>query len=278
MNGKRFSENKARKNGFYLALAVCLVAVGIAAWSTYDAVHSYTAASASSQSAAEKEEKAVESALRRQQNAEVRGGQKTADEEDPEAPRPTVAPSKSPDRQTAGTPVKQTPSKAPESKAEAASSQPEESEAQVPVNAPLYERSSQMIYPLESQEVAKAYSAGAPVYSETMKDWRVHSGLDLTAADNEEVHACANGQVKETYADHMLGNVIVVEHGDFLFYYCGVGENFQVSEGDIVTKGQAIGTVAAVPGEAAEAAHLHLEVKRDGAYLDPQTVLNGQWQ
>ena len=38
MNGKRFSEEKTRRNGFYLALAVCLVAVGIAAWSTYDAV------------------------------------------------------------------------------------------------------------------------------------------------------------------------------------------------------------------------------------------------
>ena len=43
MNGQRFSKDKARRNGFYLALAVCLVAVGIAAWSTYDAVHGYLA-------------------------------------------------------------------------------------------------------------------------------------------------------------------------------------------------------------------------------------------
>ncbi len=41
MNGKRFSEGKARRNGFYLALAVCLVAVGVAAWSTFDAVQGY---------------------------------------------------------------------------------------------------------------------------------------------------------------------------------------------------------------------------------------------
>ena len=40
MNGKRFSGENARRSGFYLALAVCLVAVGIAAWSTYDAVNS----------------------------------------------------------------------------------------------------------------------------------------------------------------------------------------------------------------------------------------------
>ena len=39
MNGKRFSGENAQRSGFYLALAVCLVAVGIAAWSTYDAVN-----------------------------------------------------------------------------------------------------------------------------------------------------------------------------------------------------------------------------------------------
>ena len=41
MNQKRFTEGKAPKSGFYVALAVCLAAVGIAAWSTYDSVNSY---------------------------------------------------------------------------------------------------------------------------------------------------------------------------------------------------------------------------------------------
>ncbi len=44
MIGKRFSESKARRNGFYLALAICLVAVGVAAWSTFDAVQGYMTA------------------------------------------------------------------------------------------------------------------------------------------------------------------------------------------------------------------------------------------
>ncbi len=124
--------------------------------------------------------------------------------------------------------------------------------------------------------VAKAYSAGAPVYSQTMKDWRIHAGMDETAQAGEEIRACANGQVKQTYSDSMLGNVIVVEHGDYEFSYCGLGEDFQVKEGDIVTKGQIIGTVTAVPSEAADAPHLHLEVRRDGAYLDPQSVIEGK--
>ena len=35
--GKRFFRRERPAQWFYLALAVCLVAVGIAAWSTYDA-------------------------------------------------------------------------------------------------------------------------------------------------------------------------------------------------------------------------------------------------
>lgn len=270
MNGKRFSENKARRNGFYLALAVCLVAVGIAAWSTYDAVHSYTASNEPDQSA-----------LNQMQAEEVRSGQ----EEVSSTPRPTSKPSgktssssREPKRttQTMGSTVS-TPKATPvPSPAPVPTPQPEQEAPIVPATAPLYERSSSMVWPLESEELIKPYSAGAPVYSETMKDWRVHTGADQIAQAGEELHACANGQVKRTYTDAMLGNVIVIEHGDYEFSYCGVDEAFQVKEGDIVTKGQAIGAVTAVPCEAADKPHLHIEVRRDGVCLDPQDVINGK--
>ena len=48
MNQKRFTEGKAPKSGFYVALAVCLAAVGIAAWSTYDSVTRYLEPAAAS--------------------------------------------------------------------------------------------------------------------------------------------------------------------------------------------------------------------------------------
>ena len=82
--------------------------------------------------------------------------------------------------------------------------------------------------------------------------------------------------MKEAYTDSMLGNVVVIEHGDYIFSYCGLGENFLVKPDDVVTMGQAIGTVTAVPGESADQPHLHLEVRKDSAYLDPQTVIEGK--
>ena len=260
MNGKRFSENKARRNGFYLALAVCLVAVGIAAWSTFDAVQGYIAAteelgnSSSSTSSRSDDPQAQKSPTPSSQPSAGTVKPSTA----PTAtPKPTYVPKPS------DPPVQDTP--------EPADTEPEE--PQVPVNAPMYEISGEMIYPVSGETVAKAYSAGAPVYSATMKDWRVHAGVDLDAESGEQVLACGNGIVKETYTDNMLGNVAVIEHGDYLFYYCGMGENFLVEPEDVVTMGQAIGTVTAVPGESADQPHLHLEVRRDSAYLDPQAVI-----
>lgn len=273
MNGKRFSENKARRNGFYLALAVCLVAVGIAAWSTFDAVQGYMS------------------------TQEAPGASSVSD--DPQinrSPRPSGAPSSAPANQgaAASTPTPKPtlkpaatpkadltpkPSDPPASVETPEPTTQEEGDAQeepqVPVNGPIYEISTELIYPVSSKEVAKAYSSGAPVYSPTMKDWRIHVGTDLSAEAGEQVLACGNGIVRETYTDRMLGNVAIIEHGDYDFYYCGLGENFLVSPGDLVTMGQAIGSVTAVPAESAESPHLHLEVRRDASYLDPESVIEG---
>ena len=272
MNGKRFSEEKTRRNGFYLALAVCLVAVGIAAWSTYDAVNSYTEpqSSLSQQEGSSSTSSQVQAGISlEEEDGEGQGSSSSRSEisskpsDDPEAPQGSSA------QETAGQVTQETPEPSP-----APESQPEQEETQA-ATAPLYEISQEMIWPIEGGESLNAYSAGAPVYSKTMKDWRIHTGLDVAAENESPVLACANGQVKETYTDSMLGNVILVEHGDYLFYYCGVGENFLVNPGDVVTAGQQLGVVTAVPYEAAEEPHLHLEVRRDGVALDPQAVLEG---
>lgn len=269
MNGKRFSEEKTRRNGFYLALAVCLVAVGIAAWSTYDAVTSYTdpQSSLSQQEGSSPASSQAQTGISlEEEDGEGHGNSSSRPSDDPEAPQGSSA------QETAGQVTQQTPEPSP-----APESQPEQEEPQeqVPATAPLYEISQEMIWPIKGGDSLNAYSAGAPVYSKTMKDWRIHTGLDVAAENESPVLACANGQVKETYTDSMLGNVILVEHGDYLFYYCGVGENFLVNPGDVVTAGQQLGVVTAVPYEAAEEPHLHLEVRRDGVALDPQAVLDG---
>lgn len=277
MNGKRFSKEK-RRGGFYLALAVCLTAVGIAAWSTYDSVTSYTAPQSSQQEAADPEDPEA----RKKSSQKEEASKAKASKAEP-SPTPTTKPAEeepSQVREAAGEPsptqepAREEPSQAESSGKETVTPQ----ETQVPTNAPLYEISAKFIWPVASRQVSQAYSAGAPVYSQTMKDWRIHTGTDLSAQAGEEVLACANGQVLETTTDPLLGNLVTIEHGDFVFSYCGLGEDFAVSPGDTVTQGQVIGAITAVPQESAESPHLHLEVRRDQVCLDPQSLLEGTWQ
>ena len=277
MNGKRFSKEK-RRGGFYLALAVCLTAVGIAAWSTYDSVTSYTAPQSSQQEAADPEDPEA----RKKSSQKEEASKAKASKAEP-SPTPTTKPAEeepSQVREAAGEPsptqepAREEPSQAESSGEETVTPQ----ETQVPANAPLYEISAKFIWPVASRQVSQAYSAGAPVYSQTMKDWRIHTGTDLSAQAGEEVLACANGQVLETTTDPLLGNLVTIEHGDFVFSYCGLGEDFAVSPGDTVTQGQVIGAITAVPQESAESPHLHLEVRRDQVCLDPQSLLEGTWQ
>ena len=277
MNGKRFSKEK-RRGGFYLALAVCLTAVGIAAWSTYDSVTSYTAPQSSQQETADPEDPEARKKVSQKEEA----SKASASEVEPSpAPTPKPAEEESSQAQEAAgepsptqEPSQQEPSPAESSGEETVTPQ----ETQVPANAPLYEISAKFIWPVASRQVSQAYSAGAPVYSQTMKDWRIHTGTDLSAQAGEEVLACANGQVLETATDPLLGNLVTIEHGDFVFSYCGLGEDFAVSPGDTVTQGQVIGAITAVPQESAESPHLHLEVRRDQVCLDPQSLLEGTWQ
>ena len=277
MNGKRFSKEK-RRGGFYLALAVCLTAVGIAAWSTYDSVTSYTAPQSSQQEAADPEDPEA----RKKSSQKEEASKAKASKAEPSPPPPPAAPAEgaSQGREAAGEPsptqepAQQEPSPAESSWKETVTPQ----ETQVPANAPLYEISAKFIWPVASRQVSQAYSAGAPVYSQTMKDWRIHTGTDLSAQAGEEVLACANGQVLETATDPLLGNLVTIEHGDFVFSYCGLGEDFAVSPGDTVTQGQVIGAITAVPQESAESPHLHLEVRRDQGCLAPQSLVEGTWQ
>jgi Membrane proteins related to metalloendopeptidases len=259
---------KFKKNGFYIAIAVCLLAVGVAAWSTYDAVDDFVNSenlpSAVLKNASSKPEYDVSKKGNYQDDGEA-------------AMRDAESSSKSAVRETAGEVERRSPSSKPipeseQSKpAEPVEAEPER-ETQEHV-ATLYEISSILLYPIENGEISKEYSSGKPMYSETMRDWRIHNGTDFKAENGTAVRACANGRVTDVFQDSMLGNVLVIEHGEYEFRYCGLGESIGVAKGDNVSAGQEIGKVSAVPFEVSDGEHFHLEVKRDGVYINPIDVL-----
>ena len=130
------------------------------------------------------------------------------------------------------------------------------------------------ISPLNAKVLNK-YSGNKPVKSKTMGDWRLHTGIDLTAKKGTSVGASASGTVSKIYSDDMWGTTIEIEHENGITtIYSSMSSKVSVEKGQRVETGQAIGTVDNTAKiELAEESHLHFAVKKDGKYIDPESII-----
>lgn len=120
-----------------------------------------------------------------------------------------------------------------------------------------------------TNEVIRGFSGGQPVYSTTMNDWRVHDGVDFRGEAGQDVKALADGTIKSLETDPLWGGVLTIDHGHgIVSTYRGVTA-VGVEAGQVVKVGQIIGTLSEIPCEAADGAHLHLEITANGSPIDP---------
>lgn len=132
---------------------------------------------------------------------------------------------------------------------------------------------SSLLYPVESKRVTKEYSEQA-VYSETMDDYRPHTGADFSADEGDAVFSVCEGIVDTISKDDMFGNIVKITNGVYSVYYCGVKDEIAVNEGDAVSAGQVIAQVGEVPCEGDDEPHIHMEVRVNGNSIDPMTVIS----
>ncbi len=125
-----------------------------------------------------------------------------------------------------------------------------------------------------SGEVIAHYSPDHPVYSYTLKDWRVHNGIDIAAPAGTQVLNVCDGAVESAEKDDLMGNIVVVRHTDGkVSRYCSLGEVL-VTVGQMVKKGEPIGTIGnTMLLECGEADHLHYELWADNQLVDPSSVI-----
>ena len=121
-------------------------------------------------------------------------------------------------------------------------------------------------------KITRFYSSEL-VYSETMGDYRAHSGVDFEAQVGDTVYAINKGTVTAIYTDAMLGKVVEIDHAhNVIAKYCSVETTLSV--GDSVEIGQAVGTLDKIPFEASEQSHLHLQITHNGAIVDPLDLMS----
>lgn len=134
-------------------------------------------------------------------------------------------------------------------------------QTQTPVDEPL------MVLPIGNQ-LAKAYSDGKAVYSDTMADFRTHDGADFAGKAGDKVVAMAAGKVTAVKEDALWGKMLTIDHGHGITStYCGVAASVKV--GDTVKVGETIGALCDIPCELLTGHHLHLEVAINGDRVDP---------
>ncbi|HEX6493086.1 MAG TPA: M23 family metallopeptidase, partial [Candidatus Dormibacteraeota bacterium] len=108
-----------------------------------------------------------------------------------------------------------------------------------------------------------------------------HTGIDLAADEGTPLHAAADGVVvlatSSVDAAGRLtgyGNYVVIGHAaGFLTLYGHLSE-IAVHDGDRVRQGQVIGLEGSTGNSTGP--HVHFEIRRDGALLDPAPFLAGQ--
>ncbi|MBR5947608.1 MAG: peptidoglycan DD-metalloendopeptidase family protein [Clostridia bacterium] len=123
--------------------------------------------------------------------------------------------------------------------------------------------------------VIRVFAMNSLIYSETLKQWMTHSGVDIAAKKGDEVYCVLSGTVENVYSDDMLGVTVVVRHANGLIsVYSSLKDEPPVKTGDRVDERQVIGFIGDTAiSECAERSHLHFELHYEGSPIDPESII-----
>jgi len=104
-----------------------------------------------------------------------------------------------------------------------------------------------------------------------LRNGRPHKGLDLGAKAGTPIYAVLDGTVVYSGVQGSYGNVIVIEHPDFVMTVYAHNEKNLVNVNEVVKQGQQIATVGSTGN--AQGTHLHFEYRLKGKAINPRKVL-----
>ena len=128
-----------------------------------------------------------------------------------------------------------------------------------------------------SGTVSKNHSLEVPVFSLTLGEWRVHTGIDIACEEGASVVASEAGVVSGIYSDPMLGYTVEITHtNDIKTRYSNLSSDVSALKvGDTVALGDKIGIVGdSSVSELAEEPHLHFEVLLKNVKVNPLDYIN----
>ena len=126
--------------------------------------------------------------------------------------------------------------------------------------------------------VTTSHSLTVPVFSPTLEEWRVHTGIDIACNESASVFAAADGTVSEISAHPRFGYTVKIRHENGVTtVYSNLSslDEITVKVGDTVKCGDKIAVVGdSATYELAEEPHLHFEVMKNGEKIDPLSIIS----
>lgn len=126
-----------------------------------------------------------------------------------------------------------------------------------------------------SGEIIKDFAVENLIYSNTLEEWTIHSGIDIKAEKTAIVVASEEGTIESIKNDPRYGLTVTISHSDgFKTIYSNLLTTEFVSEGEVVEKGQTIATIGETASfEVADESHLHFEMYKDNEVVNPTIYL-----
>lgn len=124
-------------------------------------------------------------------------------------------------------------------------------------------------------DILNPYSGDNVVKSKTLDEWVMHTGIDIACEKSSSVKAVSGGKVLDIKNDSMWGACVVIEHGNGVeSHYYNLKSAINVKVNQEVKMGDVIGSVGATAEiESAEESHLHFAMKQNGNWIDPMSLI-----
>lgn len=244
-NHRRRKRKKSLKEkiGFYSAFSICLIAVCMAVYSTYNTLST-----------------GKNSKLNNETQAVVVNNEVTGVTEEDTTYQPFTIP-------TINSIVSEEPSNNTEETTEPSESQKTTKSAlQTMLSADV-----SLTYPLKSKNVLREYNEDS-VYFKTLNTWKPHPCVDFAGNLGDDVCSMCSGTVKRVFEDKLYGNSVEIAVNNALCVYNGL-DKISVKEGDAVEAGTKIGVIGTVPCEATDENHIQVAIKVDGKFCDPLSLI-----
>ena len=146
--------------------------------------------------------------------------------------------------------------------------------AQAPQTFAHFTEDDDMHWPVLG-DVVMDFAMDKLVYDITLDQWRTNDNVAIAANRGDAVRAAASGVVSNILESRQFGPTVVIDHGNgWVTTYSQLDPDTAVSVGDVVTRGQIIGSVGSpsIFGSLL-GYHVNFAITSDNTPINPHTLL-----